>query len=509
MVQNETDLSIGELWMRHALDLHDPLPEPDREIELVRPPSDYVPYGAARQLWELTIQQVMISGPSETGKSRAALELLDRLMWKYPGAQGAIIRKTYQDTIATILPTFEKRVIAPALGVSIRKAGGSRPTWYEYSNGSRVWVAGMDKPSRALSSERDIIFVNQAEELTVEEWETLRTRCTGRAGNVPYGQLIGDCNPAAPTHWIKKAADEGRLKMLESRHRDNPTLYNPHTGELTEAGKRTLAVLEGLTGVRKKRLCDGIWAAAEGMVYEEVWDPDIHLVNRRVIPTAWPRYWVVDFGYTNPFCWKAFAQDPDGRLIRYREVYYTGRTVEEHLATILRVTLNEPRPQAIICDHDAEDRATFEQHCIYCHQCGAALRQEEAVLHKKQGHSCYFFNLKTLPAYKAISAGIQAVTARLRKAGDGRPRLQYMRESLVERDGRLQENHKPCCTEEEFEGYVWPKSGSGRPVKEVPVDADNHGMDADRYLVCYLDKIGKDTPRSLGTGFLQGSTKTR
>jgi phage terminase large subunit len=462
-----------------------PLPEVE-EVDL-QPINNYVPYGAALKLWNTKNQQVVISGPSETGKTLAALRKLDALMWQYPRAQAAIVRKTYQSTISTVLQTYERLVLGENSPVT--KQGKSRPTKYEYPNGSQVWIGGMDNPTRVLSSERDVIYVNQAEELDVNEWETLATRATGRAGGMPYGQLIGDCNPSAPTHWIKQFGDEGRLEFLESRHLDNPTLFNPQTGAITDQGRRSLAVLQGLTGVRKKRYCDGIWAAAEGMVYEDVWDPAIHIIARREIPAEWPRFWTVDFGYTNPFAWSAWAQDGDGRLIRYREVYHTQRTVEDHLAVILGTMKDEPRPQAIIVDHDAEDRATFEQHNTYCSHCKLAIRSTERDRHS--GHTLTEFNLRTTAAYKSISPGIQAVTQRLRKAGDDKPRLMYMRDSLVERDQRLIDARKPCCAEEEYESYVWPKGSDGRSVKETPVAENNHGLDKTRYLVCYVDNVGR------------------
>jgi hypothetical protein len=34
---------------------------------------------------------------------------------------------------------------------------------------------------------------------------------------------------------------------------------------------------------------------------------------------------------------------------------------------------------------------------------------------------------------------------------------------------------------------VWPKTADGRPVKEAPVKENDHGCDALRYGVVYLD----------------------
>src|SRR5262245_47014907 len=55
--------------------------------------------------------------------------------------------------------------------------------------------------------------------------------------------------------------------------------------------------------------------------------------------------------------------------------------------------------------------------------------------------------------------GIQAIMARLRPAGDGKPRLFMYRDALVEWDRALMEAMKPCCSEEEIEGYVWDITG--------------------------------------------------
>jgi hypothetical protein len=38
--------------------------------------------------------------------------------------------------------------------------------------------------------------------------------------------------------------------------------------------------------------------------------------------------------------------------------------------------------------------------------------------------------------------------------------------------------------------YVYPEGVDGKPVKEEPVDMYNHGMDALRYMVMYLDRPG-------------------
>ena len=72
-----------------------------------------------------------------------------------------------------------------------------------------------------------------------------------------------------------------------------------------------------------------------------------------------------------------------------------------------------------------------------------------------------------------------------------------MRDALVEVDEELKSLYKPYNTEQEFASYVYPPGVDGKPNKEQPVDLDNHGLDALRYGVMYLD--GKKQRREAGS----------
>lgn len=414
-------------------------------------------YGAAAEFWCYKGPEAILSGPYETGKTMAALHKLHTLLAKYPGSRGLMVRKTYKSLVGSAVVTYEKKVLPYPPGHAkcpVVKFGKSKPEWYDYPNGSHLALGGMDTPDKFLSAEFDWIYVNQAEEITLDDWEKLTGRATGRAGNTPYTQALGDCNPGAPTHWIRSRE---RLKVFYSKHEDNPMLYDPDTHEITEQGVRTMATLDALTGVRYKRGRLGLWVAAEGQVYDG-YDEAIHLIDRFDIPADWRRIRAIDFGFTNPFVCLWIALDPDGRMFVYRQIYRTQRLVEDHAADIKRLSEGE-RIESTVTDHDAEDRATLERHGVL-----------------------------TTAAVKEISPGIQAVAARLRHAGDGKPRLFVMRDSLVERDSSLSEKFKPCSIEDEFPVYLWPKAMDGKSIKEIPVDENNHAMDALRYAVRHVDR---------------------
>lgn len=414
----------------------------------------YEPRGAAIALLYNKAPEALIAGPAGTGKSRAALEKLHLCASKYAGMRGLIVRKTLVSLTATGLVTYKRQVLHPLGGVTFFGGSRDKPPAYLYPNGSEILVGGLDKATKIMSSEYDMIFVQEATELGEADWEALTTRL--RHGVMPYQQLLADCNPDVPTHWLKQRADRGATTLLESRHEDNPRLHDGH--DWTEEGRRYIALLDKLTGARKQRLRHGLWVAAEGQVYEE-FDRALHVIDPFDIPAHWRRLRSIDFGYTNPFVCQWWAMDGDGRLYLYRELYMSQRLVSDHARQILALTGDE-RIEVTVADHDAEDRATL-------HAAG----------------------VPTIPAQKAIGPGLQTVQERLRMAGDGKPRLFVLRDALVERDARLAEDGHPVCTEHEFPGYVWAKGADGRPAKEEPLDLDNHGMDATRYMVAHVDGL--------------------
>ena len=190
----------------------------------------------------------------------------------------------------------------------------------------------------------------------------------------------------------------------------------------------------------------------------------MHLVDRFDVPKEWRRMMTIDFGYTNPFVCQWWAQDPDGKLYLYREIYHTKRLVRDHAKQINKLSEGE-QIEFVVTDHDAEDRATLEAEGI-----------------------------PTDAADKSVTVGLEAVNARMithDKEGvaiAGNPSIFILRDSLVERDMDLEEAGRPCCTAEEIPGYVYPPDASNRSVKEAPVKVDDHGCDAMRYLVMQVDQ---------------------
>lgn len=408
--------------------------------------------------------EVCIDGPAGTGKTFGILYLIHVLLSQFPHAKALVTRKHNTDLAGSAMATYRDSVLDERERVHYFGGNKIRPAEFIYPNSSELVVNGLDKPGKVRSMEFDIVYINEATECTIADVEFCRMR-TGRRrkSTLPYNQLIMDVNPDAPTHFLNQRMIEGTTQRILSRHEDNPFLWDAKTNDWTEAGRHYIFdILGGLTGVRLARYRYGIWAAAEGTVYQDSWDRARNVIDPFPIPAEWPRELWFDFGYTNPFTCHWVAIDPDGRLYVYREIYHTRRLVEDHAKQIKDLSRwgqpgGDPLPRRLIGDWDAEGIKTLERH----------------------------LGMHISNAVKNVSEGIQAVASRLKPAGDGKPRLMYFRNLLVERDRDLAQRKLPTSVIEEYDSYVWKENASG--IKDEPVKENDHGCDTDRYGVSARD----------------------
>lgn len=396
--------------------------------------------------------EFLLSGPYETGKTFGALWLLDSLLREFPGSRAAIVRKVRAAMDGNVLETW-RNVISIRRGVT--PFGGEKPVWYDYEKGSRVYIGGLDNPGKTLSGERDFIYVNQAEELELEDWETLSSRATGRAAHakdkdgVPIAILFGDCNPSHPQHWILSRSKDN-LRLLPTIHRDNPTLYTDD-GEITPRGKRTMKVLNALTGHQRDRCRDGKWVAAEGMIHKG-WSIETHRIKRFPIPSDWRIIAGVDWGYTNPGCIGIWAISPDDVAYLIHEVYMTQQRMDWWCVKAVALN-NLYHPDTWYCD---PARPEFI---------------EQFVDNK----------IPAVAADNAVLAGIDEINQRLIIDEDRNSRIYVFDDALEEVDPERVSPKQPCGFIEEVPGYVWKKI---RGIQtEEPVKKNDHSMNMARYAL--------------------------
>jgi hypothetical protein len=340
--------------------------------------------------------EFVLEGPAQTGKTYAALKYMDALARTFPNSRGAIVRQVHVDLAATVVDIFNKHFVNVA--GDIRKFGGEDVVFYEYENGSRIWTAGMDRPGKVLSGGLDFVYVNQAEELKREGWETLSTRTTGRGGVIVPGILFGDMNPAPTMHWLYSRETAGDVTILQTSHKDNPSLYNDDESQ-TVQGVETLRRLSKLTGILKARLFEGKRANAEGLIYGDVWSdgPDSGNVTEAAEYQPGNGYvvWACDDGYSAGSMPETRGIDPitghyvgdahprvilfcqirnDGQIVIFDESYACVKLSNVHIAEALQAGYPEP-DFAVHGPGAAEIRGRFFDAGITPKQCTAKVAE--------------------------------------------------------------------------------------------------------------------------------------
>lgn len=271
---------------------------------------------------------LLICGPAGTGKTFSILTVLHILAADHPNLRILICRETRSSLTESVCVTYEQEIL-PADGMASLSHGVQRRVRqsYRYPNGSEIVLGGLDIQTRILSTSWDIIYVNEAIETREESWEMLGGRLNRPDRNPDFGYLIGDTNPGGPGHWLKERCDKGLTTLWDTTHEANPSL---HDGiGWTDAGELYRARLDKLTGTRRLRLRDGVWAVGDGLWFDS-FDPEKHVSEDADFDPALPVHLAVDSGVFTGGVWFQ-VRDVAGEDGHSRHVNVFGDYLSENL----------------------------------------------------------------------------------------------------------------------------------------------------------------------------------
>ena len=463
-------------------------------------------YGGMWDLWASPASVKVAGGTYDAGKTYSLCAYMHTLAKRYAGARMTFVHRSLNRVYRNIIPTYEKYLGYTPTGrdapnpTFVTRYGGEKPEFFEYLNGTRIYVNGLDQPSNLLSDFFDAAFVNQCELLPFEAWDELTARVSERAGVMPIAMLVGDCNPNAPHHWIRQQTKDDKLKYFRMSFLDNPEIIEQGSDRLkdfkiafennpdpklldkimdlfTEGGLRRVEKLKNLDGLRFKRGFLGHWASGEGLVFEE-FEPETHIVDTTIMPN-WKRYLSVDWGFRNPASVIWWALSPDDRLYAYKEIYKT-RLTKPELIQLIKDNCDRRYDRIHYAAVDAADQDGVEQ----LRQAGFRVKEPK----------------------KDRVAQIDGVKERLKKDPSGEPAIFFLRDRLVHPpDEDLKDDYRPVEVTDEFLSLSYAEKLKGTRRDDEEVVGDNHGVDGMSYLVQSLKGA-----RGIGSGrVIHGSVKMR
>ena len=214
---------------------------------------------------------VLLEGGSRSGKTFIALHAIMVRALKYPGSRHLVARFRFAHAKQAICYDTMPALIK-GLGISESVTLNKTDWFYEFENGSTIWIGGLDDKERTekiLGNEYATVFLNEASQISYDAYETIVTRLNPPAG--VKGRIIIDYNPPSIHHWGYKifhdrkfpdgrAVPSGDFAVVRMNPQDNPHLSSDY-----------LDALSLLSANKRKRFLDGEYSTDNGTLWRREW----------------------------------------------------------------------------------------------------------------------------------------------------------------------------------------------------------------------------------------------
>ena len=421
---------------------------------------DLHPYESdnAKAVINYTGHELVVSGPTRCSKTLRILEYIFYLHFTHKGFKSLILRSDAVDLTSTIRASI-KELLRYELDdpLSPVKARGGLDDFHTLKlNGGEMKLGGMNRPGRVLGTKYDLVFYSQIEQSDDEQYQKLKTRVSGDAGNwVENGKrrylLIGDANPDRSDHYLIKRKKQDKLDWIDFDFEDNPLYFR--NKQRTPEWSVVDELDDGLTGIWHDRYFKGLWKSPEGAVFTiepENIVTEIPDLSECIIDRA------CDWGMDHPsICLWIAEHKETGDITVYREWRKTHTDIDE-MGEEIKLYTGDEVIDATIIDHD-ENR--------------------QKLLRKNHGIHAQF-------AYKSAGSvmdGTMLMQAALRRAVEGKPGGLYIYDKLL-----CNTDPNPEAKEldliKELQGLEFDET------KDAPKKEDDDAFDALRYRFLYRAK---------------------
>lgn len=218
-----------------------------------------------------------LQGSSRSSKSYSIMQWLIRQCYDHAGTSVSVVRKTLPALKRSIFRDFKEIMIE--WGLWNDRSINNSDFVYSFGNGSWIEFFSCENEQKLRGSKRQILFVNEANEISFLEWQQLQMRTTVFS--------VIDYNPSfSEEHWINQVNDEKRTCFWISTYKDNPFLEQKVIDEIESLQWKNNSLWQ-VYGLGQRAVVEGLVFAQIEITDEIPWQALKH------------RYVGMDFGYTN------------------------------------------------------------------------------------------------------------------------------------------------------------------------------------------------------------------
>lgn len=191
---------------------------------------------------------ISAQGSSRSSKTYNIVLFLCLYLLEHANTRLSVVRKTLPAIRGSVLYDFKDILVR--LGIWADAFFNKSEMIYTFPNGSFVEFFSTDQEQKLRGRKRDILFVNEANELSFVEWQQLAMRTAQFK--------ILDYNPSfSEDHWIMKLNEESGVYHFITTYRDNPFLEQTIIDEI-ESLQTKSPTLWQIYGLGKRAIVEGI-----------------------------------------------------------------------------------------------------------------------------------------------------------------------------------------------------------------------------------------------------------
>lgn len=157
---------------------------------------------------------IISQGGSRSSKTYSIMQLLLTIAMTEKGRIISIVRKSFPTLRGSVYREFI--MMMKEYGVYDVKKHNKTENIISFDSGSMIEFFSVDDEQKLRGRKRDILYCNEANELTYEEFMQLNMRTSSK--------IILDYNPSDNEHWIYNLIEDDKSILIKSTFRDNPFL---------------------------------------------------------------------------------------------------------------------------------------------------------------------------------------------------------------------------------------------------------------------------------------------
>jgi len=276
------------------------------------------------------IRFIINQGGSRSSKTYSLCQMIILYCIQNPKRRISIVRKSFPALAGSVMKDFFE--VLDNLQIYDKSYHNKSNSTYKFPNGSYVEFFSIDDSQKLRGRKRDLLFINEANEIEDEEFLQLNMRTTEK--------IFIDFNPSFTDSWIYPLMDRPESIKIHSTFRDNPFLEKHIVNEI----ENLIKIDEDYYNVYNLGLpSKSKWTIYNHQKIVDNWPLDEH-IDTLILG--------LDFGFTHPTALVMTAWVGEECYVK-ELIYESGLTTGEIINELEKIFKdnNIPMSTTIACDY--------------------------------------------------------------------------------------------------------------------------------------------------------------